>query len=203
MRDSGYTFFPKNPSTKFVVKNIAPFRKRIRVFNYPIANGATRDLLAIPEISEATIRHSLLKGELVNKFRCGELVVIDSDIDLLQFNDDQKSFLVSIGITKGLEITVSATADIPYVFKQEIPLIGVKDGVNSIFTTPDIFINDTFLGNEFHILIRHNGRGLIEGADYVLLESGGVGTGFDTIVFTGMKIKSKSELVADYVVSVT
>ena len=38
-----HTWFPKAPSTCFVVKNIAPFGKRIKIFNYPIVNGGTRD----------------------------------------------------------------------------------------------------------------------------------------------------------------
>lgn len=108
MPNVGYgTWFPKRPSTKFVVKNVARKGKRVRVFNYPINNGDTRDLLAIPEVSEADIRHSLLKGELQIKLdpNIRELIVVESDIDLLQFNDDHKLFLQSVGIIKGLEIT--------------------------------------------------------------------------------------------------
>jgi len=95
----------KNPSTRFVVRNIAPGNKRVRVFQYPIGNGLERDLLAIPGISEADIRHSLLKGQLLEKLKAKEIIVIDSDIDLLQFNDDQKAFLVAHGVNKGLEVS--------------------------------------------------------------------------------------------------
>lgn len=94
----------KGPSTKFIVRNTAPGNKRVRIFQYPILNGATRDLLAIPGISEADIRHSLLKGQLRAKLRAGEIIVVDSDIDLLQFNDDHKAFLESAGVNKGLEV---------------------------------------------------------------------------------------------------
>jgi hypothetical protein len=197
-----YTVFPKNCDTKFVVKNIAPFGKRIRIFNYPIVNGGLRDLLAIPEISEATIRHSLLKGELVNKLRCGEIVVIDSNIDLLQFDPCHKAFLESVGINEGLEVEVGDGEDVPYALKQNVPLIGVKDGINRVFTLPDKFVNGSLLDNEFRVLIRHNGRGLLENCDYTLLESGGPGTGFDTIVFIGFTPNSSSDLVADYVVEI-
>lgn len=122
MSNVGYgTFFVKNPSTKFVVKNIAPRGKRIRIFQYPILNGSTRDLLAIPGVSEADIRHSLLKGELLLKIKSKEIIVVDSDIDLLQFNDDQKQFLQGAGITKGLDI-----ADQHETLRQ---LIHLADGV--------------------------------------------------------------------------
>lgn len=195
-----YTLFKKNPSTKFVVKNIAPNGKRIKIFNYPIINGRTRDLLSIPEISEATIRHSLLKGELVNKFRCGEIIVTDSDIDLLQFNDEQKAFLQSVGITNGLEVTgTGGIAEIPFIFKQDIELIGVQDGSNRTFTTPDDFIEGVFGSNEFHIRVRFNGRILIND-EYLLMESGGPGTGYDTIVFVGSPPpEAKHEIRVDYV----
>lgn len=101
------TWWTKTADTKFIVKNIAPNRKRIRIFNYPIVNGKTRDLLAIPEISEGTIRHSLLKGELFNKIRTKEAVIFFSNIDLLQFDPVQKKFLEDAGVTQGLEITGS------------------------------------------------------------------------------------------------
>jgi len=62
------TFFPKLTSINFTVKNLSVNRK-IHIFNYPINPGQTRDLLAIPEISEMDIRHSLIKGELANFIR--------------------------------------------------------------------------------------------------------------------------------------
>lgn len=103
------TFFKKNPTTRFVVRNIAYGNKTVKVFNFPILNGKTRDLLDIPGVSEADIRHSLLKGELLIKCKQSEILVQDSDIDLLQFNDDQKSFLQSVGIIKGLEVTTGVS----------------------------------------------------------------------------------------------
>ena len=193
------TFISNAPSTEFVVKNIAPDGKRIRIFNCPIRNGRTKDLLAIPEVSEDVIRHSLLKGDLRIKAVCGEILVVQSDIDLLQFNDEHKAFLQSIGITVGLEIT-SGISEIPFVFKQGVSLIGTQDGSNRIFTTPDKFINGTLGNNEFRIKITHNGRDLVENQDYTLLESGGAGTGFDTIVFVSFMPAVKSLLEACYVI---
>lgn len=191
-----YTWFPKE-GTCFIVKNIAPKGKRIRIFGCPIPNGEEKDLLAIPEISEAVIRHSLLKGELRIKGICGEIEVTCSDIDLLQFNDEQKTFLQSIGIEDGLEVT--AEAEIPFLFKQHVELIGTKDGSNRIFTVPDKFINGPFGNNDFRILVRHNGRVLIAGCDFTMTESGGPGTGYDTLTFITFVPNSQSELYADYV----
>ena len=99
---SGYTFFPKASNTTFVVRNLV--NKRIRIFNYPIEPGQTRDLLTIPEISESDIRHSLLKGEVGHKIKVHEIEVVNSDIDLLQFNYEQLIFLQNAGITDGLQV---------------------------------------------------------------------------------------------------
>lgn len=99
------TFFKKNTSIKFIVKNVSFYRKKLTVFNYPILYGQTRDLLAIPEISEEDIRHSLIKGVLAIKIKAKDLIIVYSDIDLIQFNSEQKIFLEEAGIDKGLEIS--------------------------------------------------------------------------------------------------
>ena len=194
------TFALKAPSTRFIVKNIAPYGKRIKIFNYPIVNRGTRDLLSIPEISEADIRHSLLKGELITKLRCREIIVVDSDIDLTQYNAEHKAYLLSVGITKGLgdEFSGGGSVTVPYYLHQNIDLIGIKDGVNRIFMTPDFFINGLFDSNEFSVEIRHNGQTLVEDINYILSESGGVGTGYDTITLNFAPIDGDT-LVADYV----
>src|SRR5437016_7423246 len=88
---------------KFIVKNITKdSNKTIKIFNYPILFGDTRDLLAIEGVSEADIRASLLKGTLNHKLKVGDIEIVDSDIDLLQFNSAQKLFLQQGGINKGL-----------------------------------------------------------------------------------------------------
>ena len=191
------TFFTKAPSTRFVVKNVASNNKTVRVFNTPIRNRDTYDLLSVPDISEADIRHSLLKGELLVKFRTGELLVTDSDIDLLQFNDEHKAFLQSIGITKGLEVIGTGSAK-EFLHKIGISLLGLKNDSNRTFTTPDIFINEDRGGDLLTINIFHNGNRLKENDEYVLVESGGVGTGFNTIIITAFKPKPTSTLVANY-----
>ena len=101
-------FYGRSISTKFVVKNIASGNKTIRIFNYPILNGQTRDLLAIPGVSESDIRYSLLRGDLYIKLQYKEAIIVDTDIDLLQFNDEQKRFLIEHGANHGLEITAAS-----------------------------------------------------------------------------------------------
>ena len=62
----------------------------------------------------------------------------------------------------------------------------------------DKFINGSYGNNVFKISIKHNGRDLVEGIDYMVAESGGVGTGYDTIILN-FAPKARSVLVADYV----
>jgi hypothetical protein len=100
----------------------------------------------------------------------------------------------------GLEIAAVPT-EIPFAFKQGIMLLGVKDNVNRVFTTPEKFINGSFGNNNFRILIKHNGRDLVESIDYFVTESGGSGTGYDTIILS-FSPKPRSVLVADYVVEI-
>jgi hypothetical protein len=186
----------------FVVRNITPDRhKTIKIFNYPINFNQTRDLLQIPGISEADIRASLLKGELNHKLRAKDIIVECSDIDLLQFNDDQKLFLQEAGIIKGLEVTGVPTA-IPFLLKQNIQMIGIVNGVNRIFSIPppDKFINGAFSGNIFKIQVFHNGRELDETIDYLISESGGAGTGYDTIILVSFAPRANSKMYCDYVI---
>ena len=94
----------------FTVRNVTPDRhKTIKIFGYPINFNQTRDLLQIPGVSEADIRASLLKGELRHKILAKDIVVECSDIDLLQFNLDQKAFLQAAGVINGLEVLGNMT----------------------------------------------------------------------------------------------
>lgn len=200
------TFFPKRPDTKFVVLNQTqgtPQEKTIRIFQYPILAGETRDLLAIPAVSEADIRHSLLKGELRRKAECGEYCIVESNIDLIQFDEVQKAFIESLACSPGVIEGLEAGSGFNFAFKQNILLLGTKDNHNRVFTTPDKFINEDIGSNSFRILIRHNGKGLIPGVDYTLSESMGVGTGFDTITFIQFAPKAKDTLIADYVIRIS
>lgn len=193
----------------FTVLNIShlnqdhgPERKKVvKIFHYPINPGQTRDLLDIPGVAESDIRASLLKGEIRHKILAQDIIVVCSDIDLLQFNDDQKAFLQQAGIVKGLEVT-AAVGTLNYVFRDEIPLIGMKNGTNRVFFTPDKFINGLYSGNTFHIEVKHNGKAIYENIDYTIGESGGPGTGYDTITIHQFSPLAKSTLLSWYAVKV-
>lgn len=98
-------FAPNQPECgQFVVRNISPQRKTIFIFNYPINLGETRDLLKIPGIYEAEIKSSLMKGTLRRKFKNGDIELVISNIDLLQFTDCGIQYLEGYGFTTGVTI---------------------------------------------------------------------------------------------------
>lgn len=82
-------------------------------------------------------------------------------------------------------------------FRWNIPLVGVKDGTNLTFTTPEPYLHTA----EVTICVYRNGVRLEQGAgnDYTVLESGGQGTGYDTIVLAMAGPRSWEKLYADYV----
>lgn len=192
----GYrTLIEKQCPVVFKVQNISPEGKTIKVFHTPIGWGKVRDLLAIPNVSEDVIRHSLLKGDLNIKIRTNEIYITESNIELYQFDLCHRQFLIDAGINIGVD---PGTSSMPFIFKQQIELIGTKNSINRIFTTVDKFINGSYGNNVFKISIKHNGRDLVEGIDYMVAESGGVGTGYDTVILN-FAPKARSVLVADYV----
>lgn len=180
----------------------------VNIFQYPIYPGDTRDLLRIPGVDESDIRGSLLKGEIKHKLLAKEITVVCSDIDLLQFNDDQRAFLQLAGIVNGLTITADQAPGLGgggsgYYVRQGVDLVGLQNGSNRIFYTPDIFIQGNFIGNDLGIEIYHNGRHLANNIDYKTSESGGIGTGFNTITFLSFAPISSSTLKANYSVKIT
>ena len=58
-----------------------------------------------------------------------------------------------------------------------VPLIGTIGGGNKVFTTPTNFLHNS----KVSIAVYVNGRRLTEGRDYLPSESGGIGTGYDTV----------------------
>lgn len=85
--------------------------------------------------------------------------------------------------------------------RENVPLLGVRNGINRTFMTPDKFINGTYNGSEYSIRIRHNGRGLDPDLDYDISESGGLGTGYDTIFFKSFTPSLFNSILADYTVA--
>jgi len=129
------TFAPyKKKNGCFIVRNVTPDRnKTIRIFGNPILFNCTRDILAITGVAESDIRASLLKGELQHKILAKDIVVECSDIDLLQFNDEQKLFLQNAGIIKGLEVSAgSGMTDVQHETLRQ--LIHLADGVGGPMT---------------------------------------------------------------------
>lgn len=79
------------------------------------------------------------------------------------------------GPTQSLPVSADA--------RKGIALTGTINGVNTTFTTPEAFVR--VIGGET-ISVYYNGQRLFEGGsdDYTLGESGGAGTGFDTVTTT-------------------
>lgn len=85
--------------------------------------------------------------------------------------------------------------------KTGVQLIGPLNGVNRVFHTPDKFLH----ANGVSLDVFHNGRRLIETptpdvrlGDFFCSESGGSGTGFDTINLLSFVPVGRSSLVTDY-----
>lgn len=93
---------------------------------------------------------------------------------------------------------VKAAATLLGRFRWNKDLVGVKDGVNKVFTVPDPFFVQS---GEIVIRVDMNGQRLRLGAanDYTVSESGGVGTGYDTVTFV-VAPKAYENPTADYLV---
>jgi len=196
----------------------APFhvssKKTINIFHYPINAGEQRDLLQIPGVQEADIRASLLKGEIRHKFLCGDIELVSSNIDLLQFSDKQRAWLQSFGFTEGVTVGYDELdgyvqsliqiggSGVSYLWREKIPLIGLRNGTNRMFFTPDKFINGLYFGNVFYLTVEHNGKELYENIDFTIGESSGPGSGYDTINITSLTPNAHSLLFATYAIKV-
>jgi hypothetical protein len=80
-------------------------------------------------------------------------------------------------------------------------LIGVKNGVNYTFKTPG---TDKFVHNlpfiSIHVYL--NGIRLTLLDDYTIVESGGVGTGYDTVILE-VAPRAMDKVFADYIITST
>lgn len=83
-------------------------------------------------------------------------------------------------------------------FRWNKGLVGTKDGINKVFVTPDLIFVQS---GEIVIRIFYNGQRFSIGSscDYVVSESGGVGTGYDTVTLS-VAPQSFDALTADYFV---
>jgi hypothetical protein len=91
--------------------------------------------------------------------------------------------------------------------KYGIPLLGLRNSINKVFLVPDVFVHDLILGET--IVVHHNGRRLkqattgtpSEGGEYYPFESGGPGTGYDSVYLLGFTPNQFSEIEADYLLA--
>lgn len=208
--ESVFGYRPTNPKPYFIVKNITHLKnekKVIKIFNYPILPNGERDLMNIPGISVDIIESSLMSGTLKHKILSKEIVISSSSLDLLQFDEAFKLFLYDAGIEQGVEIPAYdgyVTATLPYVWKMDVKLIGVCNGVNRVFYTPDKFISGIYENNQFAINIFHNGRRLNESAiEFSIGKTDNRNDDYDIINFISFKPNEASVLTANYVVRVT
>jgi hypothetical protein len=76
-------------------------------------------------------------------------------------------------------------------------LLGTKDGVNVIFTIP---FGDKFTHNLPFLTIQvyYNGQRILLIDDYTIAESGGFGTGYDTVIMEIAPLPT-DKLWADYI----
>jgi hypothetical protein len=83
-----------------------------------------------------------------------------------------------------------------FAWRIQIDLLGVKNGGNPTFYTPDYFLKSGYLT----IKVYWNGRCLAEGIDFEASEPGGAGTGWRTItlLWTSLLPRANDELKADY-----
>lgn len=105
-------------------------------------------------------------------------------------------------VAPALSTHSSQTSDTT-VFRFGAPLLGDLDGVNREFHTSDKFDHGTASGRT--IVVWHNGRLLQQASrsdptlgDYTVAESGGAGTGFDTIMLLSFAPVGTSTLLANY-----
>jgi hypothetical protein len=79
-------------------------------------------------------------------------------------------------------------------------LIGIKDGVNTTYTTPGL---EKFTHNLpfLSIQVYYNGVRQTLLDDYSISESAGPGTGYDTVTFLEIAPKANDKLLVDYVVA--
>jgi hypothetical protein len=104
-----------------------------------------------------------------------------------------RSLISCFGTSSGSRQLIGCSAQAP--LKTGVSLLGSVDGVNTVFTTPDKFTHDGVSDEMVYL----RGLRLRSGAgnDYTVSESGGAGTGYDTITFASAP-RSGDNLFIDY-----
>jgi hypothetical protein len=81
-------------------------------------------------------------------------------------------------------------------FRSAVTLAGDIDGINTTFSTPDLFRQ---VPPFFSIAVFYNGQRLIVSDDYLVSESSGAETGHDTVNLLFAPLPG-DKLIADYIV---
>jgi len=83
--------------------------------------------------------------------------------------------------------------------RDQVPLDGALDGINREFTIPagEKAIHSPSGG--IRMKPHHNTRRLLDD-EFVAIESGGSGTGYDTVVITAFAPSSRSRIFLDFIV---
>jgi hypothetical protein len=106
------------------------------------------------------------------------------------------TFVSAAKVKPGTVIRVDYMVDIVVGMRLDITPAGMVDGVNLVFTTPEKFVQVVPLT----IRVYRNGQRQALVEDYTVSESGGIGTGYDTITFTsGAKVKPGTAIRVDYI----
>jgi hypothetical protein len=92
----------KQATVVFKVRNISRIRKTVSIFNVNLKYNNVIDVLGITGVSQNDIENSLLKGQLRRKILAGDIEVVESNIELLQYDENEKQFLESAGIVSGV-----------------------------------------------------------------------------------------------------
>lgn len=148
-------------------------------------------LKTVPDDSGAGTVIVWENGTVVGPF--STLNLVGDDVDVTVNSGDSNVADISIP-----SFTDSITARV----RENRTLVGAYDSANRVYTLPD---GDKALHLDVgpQIKVYHGGRRLTYGSlavpgDYVVVESSGVGTGFDTIILTRFAPRSNRCLVADY-----
>lgn len=115
-----------------------------------------------------------------------------SQIKRIIFGDDPGNWYLNF-VASGVDSLQALTQQIDnQVF--DVALVGAKDGVNMVFLTPQKFVR---VVGGMTARVYYNGQRLVELDDFSLSESGGLGTGYDTVTML-IAPKSEDKLTADY-----
>lgn len=184
-------FVPANGSV--VVEQVDPFDVNT---SEALRNDPTLDVVFAFDASDIPSIRTLYGGDIEVE---GNSVSVEAATRNLNFDN---AAVVNDGPNR-VTVDLDASPGVPGIsrHRQFVELSGVQDGVNQVFTLPEVAVHN--MPNGLQVKVYLNGLLLRPGStrDYEVSESGGVGTGYDTVTFlNGLAPKARDSLWADYVV---